>query len=254
MSELKKITVQQDPWSSLKAYTTARIALGKTGAALPLKALLEFRLAHAHARDAVYSQINSVLFIQALEALRIPYFYLQSRANTRHKYLQRPDFGRQLHADSHKQLVLFESGGYDIAITIADGLSAAAVNDNAIPLIKLLIPVLQQANLRIAPLCLVEQGRVAVADETGSLLKATLSLILIGERPGLSSHDSLGTYLTYEPSVGTTDERRNCISNIRPEGMTVAHAAEKIFYLVKESLRLKLSGVQLKDNMGLLPQ
>ena len=107
---IKKITVQQDPWSSLKAYTTARIALGKTGAALPLKALLEFRLAHAHARDAVYSQINSVLFIQALEALRIPYFYLQSRANTRHKYLQRPDFGRQLHADSHKQLVLFESG------------------------------------------------------------------------------------------------------------------------------------------------
>ena len=121
-------------------------------------------------------------------------------------------------------------------------------------MIKLLIPVLQQANLRIAPLCLVEQGRVAVADETGSLLKATLSLILIGERPGLSSHDSLGAYLTYEPSVGTTDERRNCISNIRPEGMTVAHAAEKIFYLVKESLRLKLSGVQLKDNMGLLPQ
>lgn len=253
MSELKKISIQQDPWSSLKEYTGARIALGKTGAALPLRALLDFKLAHAHARDAVYSLLNKEFFINELTAMQLPYFVLHSRANTRHKYLQRPDFGRQLHNDSNKQLTSFESTGHDIVITIADGLSATAVNDHAIPLIKRLIPLLLQAKFSIAPVCIVEQGRVAVADETGSLLKAKMSLILIGERPGLSSHDSLGAYLTYEPSAGTTDERRNCISNIRPEGMSVEHAAEKIYYLINESLRLKLSGVQLKDNMGLLP-
>lgn len=252
MSGLKKISIQQDPWSSLKEYTAARIALGKTGTALPLKALLDFKLAHAHARDAVYSILNKELFGRELTAMQLPYFVLHSRANTRHKYLQRPDFGRQLHSDSHKQLTTFDSNGYDIAITIADGLSATAVNDHAIPLVKILIPVLQQGNFRVAPICIVEQGRVAVSDETGFLLKAKLSLILIGERPGLSSHDSLGAYLTYEPTIGTTDERRNCISNIRPEGMSVEHAAEKIFYLIKEALRLKLSGVQLKDNMRLL--
>lgn len=252
MSQIKKIAVPQDAWASLKAFTAARIALGKTGTALPLKASLDFKLAHAHARDAVYSLLNKELLIESLKGMNHPFFVLHSKAVSRQKYLQRPDLGRQLHQEAAKQLKEFDSPGFDIAVTISDGLSATAVNDHAIALLQQLLPLLSAGNFTIAPVCIVDQGRVAISDETGSLLKASISLILIGERPGLSSHDSLGVYLTYEPAAGTTDERRNCISNIRPEGMPMDHAAEKIFYLVKESLRLKLSGVQLKDNMRLL--
>jgi ethanolamine ammonia-lyase small subunit len=253
MQEQKKISITEDAWFSLKAFTTARIALGKTGTALPLNASLEFKLAHAHARDAVYSVLNKDLMLQELAAMHQPCFLLRSKAGSRSKYLQRPDLGTQLHADSAKQLTAFENTGFDIAITIADGLSATAVNSHAIPLLQKLILLLQKDHFTIAPVCIAEQARVAISDETGSLLKAKISLILIGERPGLSSHDSLGAYLTYNPVAGTTNERRNCISNIRPEGLSIEHATDKICYLIKESLRLKLSGVQLKDNMGLLP-
>lgn len=252
MSPIKKIGVRQDVWASLKAFTTARIALGKTGAALPLKAALEFKMAHAHARDAVYSLLDKDLLIESLMRANQPFFVLHSKAGSRHKYLQRPDLGRQLHPEAAKQLKEFDSPGFDVAITITDGLSATAVNNHAVVLLRHLLPRLSAGNFTIAPVCIVDQGRVAISDETGSLLRAHISLILIGERPGLSSHDSLGAYFTYAPATGTTDERRNCVSNIRPEGMPTDHAAEKIFFLLKESLRLKLSGVQLKDNMGLL--
>ena len=252
MTGIKKIIIQEDPWSPLKTYTAARIALGRTGTALPLEASLEFRLAHAHARDAVYSVLQTDKIAEDLKRLQMPYFLLHSKANNRHTYLQRPDYGRQLNDASVLQMQEFKSNGFDIAVTIADGLSATAVNEHAIPVLEPLIALWQQSNVTIAPICICEEGRVAISDETGSLLKATLSLIFIGERPGLSSPDSLGAYLTYAPAVGTTDEKRNCVSNIRPQGLGYAAAADKIFYLVKESLRVQLSGVQLKDNAGLL--
>jgi ethanolamine ammonia-lyase small subunit len=140
----------------------------------------------------------------------------------------------------------------DIAIIIADGLSATAVNENAAGLLEILLPMLAAFKLKIAPLCLVEQGRVAIGDDIGHGLKAKLSLVLIGERPGLSSADSMGAYLTYNPRPGLTDESRNCISNIRPQGLTNKPAADKIFYLINEAFKRKLSGVGLKDNAGLI--
>lgn len=252
MSAIQQQQLYRDPWFPLKQYTAARIALGRTGAAQPLQATLDFKLAHAHARDAVYSLLDKPLLHQQLDDLGVQYMWLHSKAADRHQYLQRPDYGRQLNEDSINKLRGLQSPASDVCITIADGLSATAVNCHAIPLLHCLIPLLRQSGLSVAPICIVEQGRVAVSDETGTILHARLSMILIGERPGLSSPDSLGVYLTYAPARGTTDERRNCISNIRPEGLHYDKAAEKILYLVKEALRLQLSGVQLKDNAGLL--
>ncbi|HSF44395.1 MAG TPA: ethanolamine ammonia-lyase subunit EutC, partial [Chitinophagaceae bacterium] len=161
----------------------------------------------------------------------------------RHQYLQRPDLGRRLN-DQYVEELRSLSGHYDICINVADGLSATAVNKHAIPLLSLLVPAMKLAGWSLAPVCIVEQGRVAVSDETGSLLNARLSIILIGERPGLSSPDSLGVYFTYGPAIGNTDERRNCISNINANGLGYEEAALKIMDLVKESLRLQVSGIK----------
>ncbi|HRH60047.1 MAG TPA: ethanolamine ammonia-lyase subunit EutC [Chitinophagaceae bacterium] len=245
-------TVVKDSWASLKSYTAARIALGRTGVSVPLDESLQFKMAHAHARDAVYSILQKENLIEALQQFQLAVFSLHSKAKDRQEYLQRPDYGRRLNDDSANHLQQFKSEGYNICITVADGLSATAINEHAVAVLRELIPELQKNNFTIAPLCLVQQGRVAISDETGFLLKAKISLILIGERPGLSSPDSMGAYLTYKPQLGLTDESRNCISNIRPEGLQYNLAAEKIFYLIKESLRLKISGVGLKDNAGLL--
>jgi ethanolamine ammonia-lyase small subunit len=248
----KQKPVQTNAWSSLKSFTAARIALGRTGVSVPLKESLQFKMAHAHARDAVFSMLGEKALIASLEKIHHPYFLLHSQANDRNAYLQRPDLGRRLNDASIKQLENYISKGFDIAVVIADGLSATAINTHAIPVFKLLEEKFLSANISFAPVCIVKEGRVAIADEIGALLKCKLSLILIGERPGLSSPDSMGAYITYGPGVGLTDESRNCISNIRPEGLNYQAAADKIFYLVKESLRLKLSGVKLKDNASLL--
>jgi ethanolamine ammonia-lyase small subunit len=236
--------IQSDPWSSLRAFTTARIALGRAGTAIPLKEVLSFRMAHAHARDAVYSQLE----IAALQE-QLPMLVLHSSAADRYEYLQRPDKGRRLNGESAALLVPHNA---DVAIILADGLSATAVNVHAYPLLQHLLPMLGAAGISIAPLCLVQQGRVAIGDEIGSLLQVKVTIVLIGERPGLSAADSMGAYLTFAPALGTTDEARNCISNIRQEGLSYALAAGKIFYLLQEALRLQLSGVGLKDNYGLL--
>lgn len=240
--------IQRDPWASLKAFTAARIALGRTGTAEPLEALLQFRLAHANARDAVYAALEKDELADALQQLHGSCFLLHSQAANRQEYLQYPDKGRKLNKASAEQLKEFNGTGYDVCITIADGLSATAVNNHVIPVLQKLLPML--AGFSVSPICLVEQGRVAVADETGWLLQAKLVVILIGERPGLSSPDSLGAYLTYHPQLGLTDESRNCVSNIRPEGLNYMLAAEKLFFLINEALRLQLSGVTLKDNYG----
>lgn len=249
---ISKQALKEDAWSGLRAFTRARIALGKTGVAIPLKEVLQFRLAHAHARDAVFSGLHIPVLQTALEAFHLPVLTLHSRAGTRVDYLQRPDYGRKLD-DTSVQLLKDEvRKDVDIAIILADGLSAAAVNSHAVILLQQLITPLQQAGFRVGPLCLVEQGRVAIADEIGSLLSAKLALILIGERPGLSSPESLGAYITYHPRPGLTDEARNCISNIHADGLPYAIAVEKILYLVHSSLRLQLSGIRLKEDDRLL--
>lgn len=247
MQENKDIVVT-DNWSSLQQFTAARIALGRTGASLPTKEVLQFKMAHAHARDAIFSLLDKEVILHELQALQLPVVVLQSKAMNRHIYLQRPDLGRRLNDLSVQTLDVFANEEFDVCINIADGLSAEAVNHHALPVIKLLIEKLNQHQLRVAPVCIIEGGRVAISDETGFLLHANLSLILIGERPGLSSPDSLGAYLTYAPQIGNTDEKRNCVSNIRPAGLQYEAAADKIYYLIAEALRLQLSGVALKEN------
>ena len=177
----------------------------------------------------------------------MPIITVNSKAHERTIYLQRPDLGRKLNDASANNLKNETSHAADVAIIIADGLSATAINEHAVPVIKKLIPLLKQSVLTITPLVIAQQARVAIADEIGSLLQAKLSVILIGERPGLSSPHSMGAYITYQPVPGKTDESRNCISNIRPEGLGYGLAAEKIAKLIKASLQLKLSGILLKD-------
>lgn len=241
-----------DPWAALCAFTAARIALGRTGTSVPLREALAFRLAHAHARDAVYSALDADRLLGELAALKLPTVQVRSCASTRSDYLRRPDWGRQLDDDSCIALAGQAAGDCDMAIVLADGLSATAINDHALPLLHLLLLPLREASFRLAPIVLAEQARVALGDEIGHLLRARLVLVLIGERPGLSSPNSLGAYFTYGPRPGLTDEARNCVSNIRPEGLTYPAAADKLFFLLREALRRQLSGVALKDESGLL--
>ncbi len=244
-------TVEDDFLGPLKEFTAARIGLGRTGASIPLKQSLAFNLAHAHARDAVYSELDLDKLSEELIQFELPVLQLHSNAAYREQYLQRPDLGRQLNDDAVARLNDYATN-CDIVISIADGLSATAVNYHALSLLKVLIPQLLAAGLKLSPICLVKQGRVAIADDIGKHLNAKLSLILIGERPGLSAADSMGAYLTFDPRPGLTDESRNCISNIRPHGLSFKQASKKIFYLIQECFKRKLSGVALKDNAGLL--
>jgi ethanolamine ammonia-lyase small subunit len=250
MSKALQHQNDKDPWIGLRKYTNARIALGRAGVSVPTSESLQFTLAHAFARDAVFEKFRIPDCELRIEKLH-PCLVLHSRAADRQQYLQRPDLGRRLNEESLAELKTF-AGVYDVCINIADGLSANAVNNHAVPLLNILIPRMKDAGWLLSPVCIIEQGRVAIGDETGSVTGAKLSLILIGERPGLSSPDSLGAYLTFGPAIGNTDERRNCISNINANGLSYEAAADKIFYLVSEALRLKLSGVMLKDNSGLL--
>ena len=241
--------IKHDSWAVLKKHTAARIALGKTGVSIPSNQNLAFKLAHALARDAVYNLLDKNKLFNSLELLRLPFLFLQSCAIDKKQYLQRPDFGRKLNQHSIDIIHKEDSKiGHDICINIADGLSADAINKHAIPLINLLIPMLKEKNYSIAPICVIEQGRVAISDETGFLFNSKLSIILIGERPGLSATDSLGVYITYNPTIGNNDALRNCISNIRPEGLVYEIAAKKIASLIHESMRLKMTGVGLKEH------
>jgi len=248
---MKKVIKSSEPLIALQEFTSARIAIGRTGTSIPLKQSLEFKLAHAHARDAVYSELDVNGLSESLKQFNLPITYLHSMACYREQYLQRPDLGRKLNEESIAELA-DRTQPKDIAVIIADGLSASAININVVGLLKQLIPMLASANFKFADIVLVKQARVAIGDEIASGLKAKLSLVLIGERPGLSSADSIGAYLTYDPKPGLTDELRNCVSNIRPNGLSYKQASKKIFYLVQEAFKRKLSGVELKDNAGLL--
>ncbi len=248
---MKKEITNVDPLLLLKNFTEARIALGRVGTSIPLRESLAFKLAHANARDAVYSLIDFELLTKQLSEFDLPIILLHSKAYSRHNYLKRPDYGRLLNEDSINKLREYDLKP-DIVIIIADGLSATAINENTSALLKNLVPLIKSSKFSLGPICLVEQGRVAIGDDIGYYLNAKYTIVLIGERPGLSAADSLGVYLTYCPKPGLTDESRNCISNIRLQGLNYKLAAEKIFFLVSESFKLKLSGVGLKDNNGYL--
>jgi len=252
---MSDIAGKPDPWLALRQFTAARIALGHTGVSQPTGAQLDFQLAHARARDAVHQALDTASLRQALAAAwpdAPPALLLHSAAENRNVYLQRPDLGRRLDAPS-RALLAARGGGegrYDLCVVVADGLSARAVQQNAAPLLSALRSRLQAQAWALAPLLVVEQGRVAVGDEVGELLGAQAVVVLIGERPGLSSPDSMGLYLTWAPRVGLTDESRNCISNVRPAGLGMEDAATRLYDLLLAAHRRRLSGVQLKDESG----
>jgi ethanolamine ammonia-lyase small subunit len=233
-----------DQWSDLRRYTAARIALGRTGASLPVNEVLSFALAHAQARDAVHTPLDVEALAVQLQTQSTKILHVRSRAHDRATYLSRPDWGRRLDDDSVKALATAPSKGADLVLVLSDGLSSSAVQKHAAPLLDALRPLL--AEYQWAPLLIATQARVALADEVGELLGARLAISLIGERPGLSSPDSLGAYLTFNPRIGGSDAERNCISNIRPEGLFYADAAQQIAELVRAALKLSLTGVKLR--------
>ena len=230
-----------DPWERFRAATRARIGLGRSGDALPTKALLDFQAAHARARDAVHGTVD---FDSLAVHLDRPVVQVHSAAPERESYLRRPDLGRRLDTASREGLAELAGEQADAVFIIGDGLSTA-VQHHALPLLELVLPVLE--GWRLAPIILARQARVALGDEIGAALKASLSVMLIGERPGLSVADSLGVYLTWQPRPGLTDAGRNCISNIHTRGLSYREAAARLVWLMKESRHRRLSGVTLKE-------
>lgn len=246
----KPTTDKQNPWLQLRNLTSARIALGRTGISMPTSAQLDFQYAHAQARDAVHLPFDQNGLSAQLAEYGRDSLLLHSDASDRHTYLQRPDLGRRLNDESAELLKKHRTEnpeGYDLAIVVADGLSALAIHRNAIPMLKHIEEQALQEGWSLSPVVLVSQGRVAVADEVAERLGARMVVILIGERPGLSSPDSLGMYFTYAPKIGLTDAYRNCISNVRLEGLSYPMASHRLLYLMREACRRQLSGVSLKD-------
>lgn len=242
---------QADPWAALAGLTAARIALGRVGASLPTDAVLRFDVAHALARDAVHTPLDLAALAAGWQAMQgEAAVIVHSRAGDRHSYLQRPDLGRQLDDDSATRLAALAAAETDLAIVVADGLSATGVAAHGLDLLGELLPRL--GGLRRAPLVIAGQGRVALGDEIGALLKARLVLVLLGERPGLSSPDSLGAYLTFAPRPGRLDAERNCVSNIRPAGLPLPLAAARLAWLIDAALTRRLTGVGLKDESDAL--
>jgi ethanolamine ammonia-lyase small subunit len=235
----------------LREFTSARVSLATTGHSIATSEVLDFQLAHARARDAVHAQFDLVAFARRLRTelpilaeASIAVQQLQTNAPDRATYLRQPVLGRTLHADSAAQL---QPAPSDLAIVIADGLSALAVERNAIPLLAHLLPQLLGAGWTIAPLSLVQQGRVAIGDPIGFRLGARLSVVLIGERPGLSSPDSLGAYLTWNPRPDRTDADRNCLSNIRAGGLSPESASERLLWYLRTARARQISGTLLKE-------
>ena len=240
------MSIIPNPWAALRQFTAARIALGRTGVSQPVAAHLAFQLAHARARDAVHHELETGKLAAGLAAAGLDSLVLHSAAADRHTYLQRPDLGRLLDAASRLAMPAAVST-CDLAIVIADGLSALAIEQNALPFLQVLMARLAPEQWTYDPVALVRQGRVAIGDEIGELFGAKAVLVLIGERPGLSSPDSMGLYLTWAPRRGLSDAARNCISNVRAAGLSYEDAACKLHYLLSESRRRQISGVALKD-------
>jgi ethanolamine ammonia-lyase small subunit len=247
------MSVPPDPWHRLGQLTPARIALGRSGVSLPTARALELRAAHAAARTAVHAGLDAAVMAQALGEGFPAAAVVRSRAADRATYLQRPDLGRALDpADADRLAAL--RGDFDVAVIVGDGLSALAVERNAAPFLAAFRPHAARHGWRLAPLMVATQARVALSDAIGAALGARLALMLIGERPGLSSPDSLGLYLTHGPRPGLLDAARNCISNIREGGLAATVAAYRAAYLVDRALTLGFSGVALKDDTAADPQ
>lgn len=238
---------KDDLWKKLARLTPARIGLGRAGAGLPTREVLGFGLAHAQARDAVHTPMEAEAITTAIEALGLPVFAVASQAEDRATYLRRPDYGRRLSPESRDRLTATADGPVDLAIVVADGLSARAVHEGAVPLLAALKPLVDKAGWSFGPVAVAIQARVALGDEIGMLLKARAVAVVIGERPGLSSPDSLGLYLTFDPKPGRSDAERNCISNVRPAGLSHDLAAFKLHWLIAQAFSRGLSGVTLKD-------
>lgn len=245
--------VTEDPWAELRRFTDARIGLGRCGVSLPVSSWLDFRLAHARARDAVSAPLDADAVQRALADHGLAWLRLSSAVADKDEFLTRPDKGRRLSVESRRILDGYREAhpgpDADLCVVISNGLSARAVHENAAPFAALFLDHAREAGLSATPVALVENGRVAVGDETAALLGARMAVVLIGERPGLSSPHSLGVYMTYAPAPGCTDEARNCISNVRSGGLSVAEGVRKLCYLVEAAFARRLSGVHLKDDM-----
>lgn len=256
--------VTRNPWDKLREFTSARIALGRSGNSVPTDELLSFQLDHAQAMDAVHCTLNvDSLVAQLSDSYSIlkqtlePPVVVTSKVTDRFMYLQRPDLGRQLDEASWNTLEAIgkeHNTELDLAIVIADGLSSVAIQNHALPVISRLVSLMsgdEEHQWNLAPIAIVKQGRVAVGDDVGQCFNAKAVLVLIGERPGLTSPDSMGMYLTWGAKRGSKDSDRNCISNVRPQGLNYDDACQRAFYLLKEARRLQLSGVNLKDRSAI---
>jgi ethanolamine ammonia-lyase small subunit len=243
--------VPPDPWASLASKTPARIALGRAGPGLPTRHVLDLALAHAQARDAIHTPLDLDRVEAGVRALGLGTLRVSSAASSRDVYLRRPDLGRRLTEES-RALLAVATQKADLALVVADGLSSAAVHEQAVPVLAALEPVL--APWTCAPVVIASQGRVALGDEIGEMLQAQTVAVLLGERPGLSSPASLGIYVTFAPRVGRTDAERNCISNIRTGGLTAEQGARKLLWLLQQAFARQLTGVALKDESDAVAQ
>lgn len=246
---------EPDSWSNLRRFTDARIGLGRVGSGLPTREVLSFAMAHAEARDAVLTALDWSAVENDLRALSFETVRVSSAAEDRGTYLRRPDLGRKLHAASRQQLLDTahqRSAKYDLAIIVGDGLSSRGVSANVASFLPFLNTHLSRHSLTLAPIALAHNARVALGDEVGELFAARAALMLIGERPGLSSPDSLGAYLTWAPRVGLKDADRNCISNIRVRGLSYDEAAFKLAWLIEHAFKRQLTGVNLKEESAAL--
>lgn len=241
----------EDSWTVLRSYTKARIALGRCGSSIPTKELLSFKLAHAKAIDAVHLPLNTDKIMEDIERISgEKVIRVHSAASDRFVYLKRPDLGRVLCKDSMEVLKSVpKKEMYHIGLVVSDGLSATAIEKNIVPFFKMLIPELKR-QYTMAPIVVAEQARVAIGDSIAELLHAKMVVHFIGERPGLKSPDSLGIYMTYHPFWGITEDKRNCISNVRKDGLSYPLACSKLLYLISESFKRSISGVDLKDEQS----
>lgn len=237
-----------DAWAGLRHLTAARIGLARSGGSLATRPVLDLRLAHARARDAVHESLDVERLQSDLAPIGLPVLTVSSAVHDRQHYLMRPDLGRVLATDDGATLAARRDDECDVAFVVADGLSARAVQQHASPVLAEAVAALRAGRWRIAPLVIVRHGRVAIGDAIAGELGAGTVVTLIGERPGLSAPDSMGAYLTWRPGPQTSDADRNCISNIRPEGVGYADAAFKLVHLLRAIRSNGLSGVRLKDD------
>lgn len=238
---------EADCWAALKQFTDARIALGRTGCSLLTDEYLRFSLAHARARDTIHTPFDSETVAKRLHQMGLETLEVESQAANRATFLTRPDLGRRLSARSRQMLTDMNYEGSDVLLVIGDGLSSKAVHKQAVPLIQQFLPYMEELGMSVGPVVLAHQSRVALGDDIAELMHCRLVAILIGERPGLSSPDSLGVYMTYHPFWGRLESERNCISNIRPEGLTYDRAAFKLAWLIEKAYAIDKSGTALKD-------